>query len=171
MIGSSLGCLRHWRRWSKLNGDPGSGRQASFERLRDRRFDLLVIGAGIVGSRVAYEAAREGLNVALVDARDYGGCTSSASSKLLHGGLRYLSTGDVGLVRQLQSERRTIATRIAPQLVKPLPLVLAVDGRSAARRAKLARLFRSMRRYPVSDGRSRACPASTRCRADRTASA
>jgi glycerol-3-phosphate dehydrogenase len=97
-----------------------------------------VIGAGIVGSRIAYEAAREGLSVALVDSGDYGGCTSSASSKLLHGGLRYLSTGDVGLVRQLQSERRAIATRIAPHLVSPLPLVLAVEGRSPTRTAKLS---------------------------------
>src|SRR6266550_7342246 len=106
--------------------DPRSGRQASLERLQAQRFDLLVIGAGIVGSRVAYEAAREGLSVALVDAGDYGGCTSSASSKLLHGGLRYLSSGDVRLVRQLLSERRAIAARIAPHLVEPIPLVLAV---------------------------------------------
>jgi len=97
-----------------------------------------VIGAGIVGSRIAYEAAREGLSVALVDSGDYGGCTSSASSKLLHGGLRYLSTGDVGLVRQMQSERRVIATRIAPHLAAPLPLVLAVKGRSPTRTAKLS---------------------------------
>jgi len=121
-----------------MGGDPASKRQAALERLRGQRFDLLVIGAGIVGSRVAYEAARCGLSVALVDAGDFGGCTSSASSKLLHGGLRYLSSGDVGLVRQLQSERRASATRIAPQLVEPLPLVLAVEGRSPARTAKLA---------------------------------
>jgi glycerol-3-phosphate dehydrogenase len=121
-----------------LRRDPASGRQASLERLRGRRFDLLFIGAGIVGSRVAYEAAHEGLSVALVDAGDYGGRTSSATSKLLHGGLRYLSTGDIGLVRQLQSERHAIATRIAPHLVEPLPLVLAVEGRSPARAAKLA---------------------------------
>src|SRR6266540_2005844 len=121
-----------------LRRDPPSWRQASVECLRGQKFDLLVIGAGIVGCRVAYEAAREGLSVALVDAGDYGGCTSSASSKLLHGGLRYLSTGDVRLVRQLLSERRAIATRIAPHLVEPLPLVLAVEGRSTARKAKLA---------------------------------
>ena len=122
----------------RLSHDPTSGRQALLERLRAQRFDVLVIGAGIVGCRVAYEAARDGLRVALVDAGDYGGCTSSASSKLLHGGLRYLSTGDVRLVRQLQSERRAIATQIAPHLVEPLPLVLAVERGSAARRAKLA---------------------------------
>ena len=78
------------------------------------------------------------MTVALVDAGDYAGCTSSASSKLLHGGLRYLSTGDVGLVRQLQSERRAIAKRIAPHLVSPLPLLLAVAGGSRIRTAKLA---------------------------------
>jgi glycerol-3-phosphate dehydrogenase len=121
-----------------VGGDPPGGRPAVLACLGDRRFDLLVIGAGIVGCRVAYEAAREGLSVALVDSGDYGGTTSSASSKLLHGGLRYLSTGDVRLVRELQSERRAITTRIAPHLVEPLPLVLAVEGRSSGRKAKLA---------------------------------
>jgi glycerol-3-phosphate dehydrogenase len=109
----------------------------SFERLGGHRFDVLVIGAGIVGSRIAYEAACDGLSVALVDAGDFGGATSSASSKLLHGGLRYLSTGDLGLVRRLQAERRAIATRIAPHLVAPFPLVLTVEGRSRTRAAKL----------------------------------
>ena len=118
--------------------DSPSRRQDVFERLRLQRFDVLVIGAGIVGSRVAYEAAREGLSVALVDAGDYAGCTSSASSKLLHGGLRYLSTGDVRLVRQLLTEQRAIATQVAPHLVEPMPIVLAVEERSAARTAKLS---------------------------------
>jgi glycerol-3-phosphate dehydrogenase len=112
-------------------------RQASLERLGERRFDVLVIGAGIVGSRIAYEAASDGLSVALVDGGDFAGATSSASSKLLHGGLRYLSTGDFGLVRRLQAERRAIATRIAPHLTAALPLVLAVEGQSRARAAKL----------------------------------
>ena len=121
-----------------MTADAAEERAQSLERLAGRQFDLLVIGAGIIGSRVAYEAARSGLSVALVDAGDYGGSTSSASSKLLHGGLRYLSTGDLGLVRLLHAERRAIAQRIAPHLVEPLPLVLAVEGRSRARRAKLA---------------------------------
>lgn len=120
-----------------MSADFRQRRQASLERLAAQSFDLLVIGAGIVGSRIAYEAASDGLGVALVDAGDFAGATSSASSKLLHGGLRYLSTGDVGLVRLLQAERRAIASRIAPHLTAPLPLVLAVEGPSRVRAAKL----------------------------------
>ncbi|HEX4929643.1 MAG TPA: glycerol-3-phosphate dehydrogenase/oxidase [Gaiellaceae bacterium] len=112
-------------------------RAATLERLEDERFDLLVVGAGIVGSRIAYEAACAGLRVALVDAGDFGGGTSSASSKLLHGGLRYLSTGDLRLVRELRSERLALATRVAPHLVESIPLVIAVEGRSPANVAKL----------------------------------
>src|ERR1043166_8194593 len=108
-----------------MTADPRRRRQLSLERLGGHSFDLLVIGAGIVGSRIAYEAASDGLGVALVDAGDFGGATSSASSKLLHGGLRYLSTGDLGLVRRLQAERGAIASRIAPHPTAPLPLVLA----------------------------------------------
>ena len=113
------------------------GRLASLDRLGGERYDLLVVGAGIVGGRVAYEAATDGMSVALVDAGDFGGATSGTSSKLLHGGLRYLATGDLRLVRELHAERRAIATRIAPHLVAPLPLVLTVEGRSRARTAKL----------------------------------
>jgi glycerol-3-phosphate dehydrogenase len=120
-----------------MGADPAHRRQVSLERLAGPRFDLLVIGAGIVGSRIAYEAASDGLRVALVDGGDFAGATSSASSKLLHGGLRYLSTGDFGLVRRLQAERRAIATRIAPHLAAPLPLVLVVEGRSRLCAAKL----------------------------------
>ena len=112
-------------------------RATTLERLEDERFDLLVIGAGIVGSRIAYEAACVGLRVALVDAGDFGGGTSSASSKLVHGGLRYLSTGDLRLVRELRSERLALATQVAPHLVESIPLVIAVEGRSPANVAKL----------------------------------
>jgi glycerol-3-phosphate dehydrogenase len=114
-----------------------SWRQEAFERLGAQRFDLLVIGAGIVGSRIAYEAASDGLSVALIDAGDFGGATSSSSSKLLHGGLRYLARAHFGLVRALHAERRAVATRIAPHLVTPLPLLLAVEGRSRVLAAKL----------------------------------
>ena len=104
--------------------------------LRDRRleelgsgvFDVLVIGGGIVGARVAFDAARAGLRVALVDAGDFGGATSGASARLIHGGLRYLGTGDFRLVRTTLRERDVLASRIAPHLVRPLPFVLSAVG-------------------------------------------
>ncbi len=65
-------------------------RPETLERLRHGPVELLVIGGGIIGARIAFEAARRGLSVALVDAGDFGGATSSASSKLVHGGFRYL---------------------------------------------------------------------------------
>jgi glycerol-3-phosphate dehydrogenase len=93
-------------------------------------FDVLVVGGGIVGSRVAFDAARAGLRVALVDAGDFGGATSGASARLVHGGLRYLRTGGVRLVRTALRERNVLASRIAPHLVRPLPFVLsAAQGR------------------------------------------
>jgi glycerol-3-phosphate dehydrogenase len=100
-------------------------RDAGWERLGGGNFDLLVIGAGIIGSRIAYEAARAGLSVALVDAGDFGGAASSGSSKLIHGGFRYLPMGDLGLVWESQRERRVLMGRVAPQLVRRMPIVLA----------------------------------------------
>jgi glycerol-3-phosphate dehydrogenase len=105
-------------------------RAATLERLTSETFDLLVIGAGIVGSRVAYEAARTGASVALLDAGDFGGATSSASSKLIHGGLRYLQMGDIGLIRESHVERRALLDRVAPHLVRRLTFLVPVyrDG-------------------------------------------
>jgi glycerol-3-phosphate dehydrogenase len=100
-------------------------RDTVWERLGNGRFDLLVIGAGIIGSRIAYEAARAGLDVALVDAGDFGGATSSGSTKLIHGGFRYLPMGDLGLVWESQRERASLMVRIAPRLVHRMPMVLA----------------------------------------------
>src|SRR4030088_3022258 len=88
-------------------------------------FDVLVIGGGIIGSRIALEAARAGLKVALVDAGDFGGATSSGSSKLIHGGFRYLPMGDLTLVWEAQRERRALMDRVAPHLVKRMPMLLA----------------------------------------------
>jgi glycerol-3-phosphate dehydrogenase len=92
--------------------------------LGERSFDLLVIGAGIVGAGIAAAASRQGLAVALVDRGDFGGATSSASSKLIHGGLRYLRLGDVGLVREAHEERRQLMTVVAPHLVHQIPFLL-----------------------------------------------
>src|ERR1700687_3951737 len=100
-------------------------RAAAWDRLDGSSFDLLVIGAGIVGRRVAYEAAGAGLKVALVDAGDFGGATWSPSSNLTPGGFRYLPMGDLHLVWESQRERRALMGRVAPHLVRPLPMVLA----------------------------------------------
>ena len=98
-------------------------RDAAIERLASRRLDLLVIGGGIIGAGVAATAARAGLAVALVDKGDFGGATSTASSKLIHGGLRYLRLGDVGLVRESLHERRVLTQVVAPHLVRRIPFL------------------------------------------------
>lgn len=103
-------------------------REHALEELGRGVFDVLVIGGGIVGSRVAFDAARYGLRVALVDAGDFGGATSGASARLVHGGLRYLRTGNWSLVRASLQEREAFASRIAPHLVRRLPFVLSVAG-------------------------------------------
>ena len=108
----------------------GGHEERTLEELGRGVFDVLVIGGGIVGSRVAFDAVRLGLRVALVDAGDFGGATSGASARLVHGGLRYLGTGEFRLVRTALRERDVLASRVAPHLVKPLRFVLsAVGGR------------------------------------------
>lgn len=101
-----------------------TSRPDTLERLSRDEHDLLVIGAGIIGARIAFEAARRGLRVGLIDAGDFGGGTSSASSKLVHGGFRYLPMGDIALVRQSQRERSVLMESVAPNLVRPLPFLL-----------------------------------------------
>ena len=103
-------------------------RERVLEELGRGVFDLLVIGGGIVGSRVAFDATRYGLSVALVDAGDFGGATSGASARLVHGGLRYLGRGGWRLVRASLQERDIFARRIAPHLVRSLPFVLSAAG-------------------------------------------
>ncbi len=100
------------------------------DALSRRNFDLLVVGGGIVGAATAAHAARAGLAVALVDQGDFGGATSSASSKLIHGGLRYLRLGDIRLVREAHHERRTLTKVVAPHLVHRFPFLLPLyeDG-------------------------------------------
>ena len=105
-------------------------RERSVAELAERRFDLLVVGGGIVGAGIAAQAARIGLSVALVDKGDFGGGTSSASSKLVHGGLRYLRLGDVRLVREAHHERRALSNVVAPHLVRRTQFLLPLyrDG-------------------------------------------
>lgn len=89
------------------------------KRLKNEQFDLLVCGGGIYGAWTAYDAALRGLKVALIDKGDWAGGTSSASSKLIHGGLRYLETFDFGLVKKSLSERQMLL-KTAPHRVWPL---------------------------------------------------
>ncbi len=95
-------------------------READWRRLVGEQFDVLVIGGGVVGSGVALDAATRGLKVALVEARDLASGTSSRSSKLFHGGLRYLEQLEFGLVREALHERELMLTLLAPHLVKPV---------------------------------------------------
>src|ERR1700742_212063 len=103
-------------------------RQDAIQALRSESFDLVVIGGGITGAGVALDAASRGYSVALVEQADFASGTSSRSSKLVHGGLRYLQSFDLGLVREALLERQ-LMVRLAPHLVRPLPFVVpAFDG-------------------------------------------
>src|SRR5262245_11638021 len=97
--------------------------QRDLASLAEGVFDLLIIGGGCTGAGVALDAAARGLRVALVDKGDFASATSSASSKLVHGGLRYLELGHIGLVYEALAERRRLL-RNAPHLVKPLRFVI-----------------------------------------------
>ena len=103
-------------------------RAAALTRLRTEPYDVLVVGAGITGCGIARDAALRGLRVALVDQGDFASGTSSRSSRLIHGGVRYLEHGHLGLVFEASRERRTLL-RIAPHLVRPLAFTWPVfDG-------------------------------------------
>lgn len=95
-------------------------RADSWQRLATEEFDIVVIGGGVVGSGVALDAITRGLSVALVDARDLASGTSSRSSKLFHGGLRYLEMFEFGLVREALRERELMLGTICPHLAKPV---------------------------------------------------
>ena len=110
-------------------------RAADVARLRRERFDVLIIGGGVTGAGAALDAASRGLSVALVEARDLAAGTSSRSSKLIHGGLRYLEQLDFGLVAEALHERGLLATRLAPHLVRPVPFLVPLPATSLPKRA------------------------------------
>ncbi|MGH3470648.1 MAG: glycerol-3-phosphate dehydrogenase/oxidase [Nocardioidaceae bacterium] len=98
-------------------------RRAAWERIASQKFDVLVVGGGVTGAGSALDAVTRGLSVALVEQRDFASGTSSRSSKLFHGGLRYLEQFNFGLVREALHERELMLTTIAPHLVKPVPFL------------------------------------------------
>ncbi len=99
------------------------------ETAGDGELDVLVVGGGIVGAGTALDAATRGLATALVEQRDLASGTSSRSSKLVHGGLRYLEMLDFGLVREALEERGLLLTRLAPHLVRPVPFLYPLHRR------------------------------------------
>lgn len=132
-----------------------SGRTESLTELSSRVFDILVVGGGITGAGIARDAALRGLSVALIDKSDFGSGTSSRSSRLVHGGVRYLEHGHLHLVFEASAERRRLRA-IAPHLVQPLAFTWPVyDGQRMALwklRAGLTlydalSLFRNFRRH------------------------
>ncbi|MFM2183210.1 MAG: hypothetical protein RJB61_1504 [Actinomycetota bacterium] len=127
-------------------------RDAMLARLESDHFDLVVVGGGITGAGVALDAATRGLRVALVERGDFASGTSSKSSKLVHGGLRYLQQGEVGLVYQALHERQRLR-RNAPHLVKVLPFMIPVLTRDGVVSRKIARALGSaMWMYDLTGG-------------------
>src|SRR5580698_4702864 len=104
--------------------------------MAEDRFDVLVIGGGITGVGIALDAAARGYSVALVEKDDFAAGTSGRSSRLIHGGLRYLEHGEFGLVRESLAERG-ILLRLAPHLIRPVPMYMLADDRRSRARYRL----------------------------------
>ncbi|MCZ7630114.1 MAG: glycerol-3-phosphate dehydrogenase/oxidase [Microthrixaceae bacterium] len=127
-------------------------REASLRALRDEDFDLVVIGGGITGAGVVLDAAARGMRAALVEAGDFAEGTSSKSSKLVHGGLRYLQQGEINLVYQALRERRRLLSN-APHLVEIIPFLIPMFGKGGVLPAKISRLLgAAMWGYDITGG-------------------
>jgi glycerol-3-phosphate dehydrogenase len=113
--------------WEKTEGKTGSfsfrTRRDNLAQLQDGVYDLAVVGGGITGAGIARDAAMRGMRVALIEQADFASGTSSRSSKLIHGGLRYLKQLEIGLVKESLAERETLL-HIAPHLVQPLAFLI-----------------------------------------------
>src|SRR2546423_7240687 len=130
----------------------GFDRASNLQRLADERFDVLVVGGGITGAGVALDAASRGLRTALIERDDFASGTSSKSSKLVHGGLRYLQNGDVRLVYEALAERQRLRKN-APHLVKVLPFLIPIFSKDGLINSKIARAMGSaMWMYDVTGG-------------------
>ncbi|MDE1880966.1 MAG: glycerol-3-phosphate dehydrogenase/oxidase [Euryarchaeota archaeon] len=107
---------------------PRDAREACWRELVGRSFDLLVVGGGITAAGIASEAAARGAEVALIEREDFGSGTSGATSKMLHGGLRYLQHGKIGLVKEALHERGLLVRSLGEQRVQVTPFLLPLDG-------------------------------------------
>src|SRR3954465_15147093 len=124
---------------SSCNAARRAGELAELAELADGTLvDVLVVGLGATGAGVALDAASRGLSVAAIDAHDLAFGTSRWSSKLIHGGLRYLASGQVGIAYQSAAERGVLMTRTAPHLVRALPFVLPLTPLVTPAQAALA---------------------------------
>ncbi|MGO9458206.1 MAG: FAD-dependent oxidoreductase, partial [Acidimicrobiales bacterium] len=122
-------------------GDQGSfTRDEALRRLGAERFDVLVVGGGVTGAGVAVDAASRGLRTALVEKGDFASGTSSKSSKLVHGGIRYLQQHEVGLVYESLAERQRLLDN-APHLVTPIPFLIPLFGRDGVVSKTLSRTY------------------------------
>src|SRR3954465_10999581 len=101
---------------------PGT-RATALDAMEAGQLDVLVVGGGVTGAGAALDAVSRGLSTALLEQRDFASGTSSRSSKLVHGGLRYLEMFDFGLVHEALEERGLLLTRLAPHLVRPVPFL------------------------------------------------
>ncbi len=140
-----------WSTKSVLNPQQ---REAAIAALSTEEFDILVIGGGVTGAGIALDAATRGLKVALVESQDYAAGTSSRSSKLIHGGLRYLEQYDFKLVREALHERELMVTTQAPHLVKPLSFLYPLHSKIRERTYVGAGIFL----YDILRGLQRALP-------------
>jgi glycerol-3-phosphate dehydrogenase len=130
-------------RTRRSKGDLQSGtfqRKEALQRLGDEQFDVLVIGGGITGAGVALDAASRGLKTALVERHDFASGTSSKSSKMVHGGLRYLQQRDFRLVYEALHERQLLLEN-APHLVMPLPFLIPLFGRDGVVNKAVSRTY------------------------------
>jgi len=130
----------------------GFERANNLGRLANERFDVLVVGGGITGAGVALDAASRGLRTALIERDDFASGTSSKSSKLVHGGLRYLQNGDIRLVYEALAERQRLRKN-APHLVKILPFLIPIFSKDGLINSKVARAMGSaMWMYDLTGG-------------------
>ncbi|MGO9027167.1 MAG: FAD-dependent oxidoreductase [Acidimicrobiales bacterium] len=152
VLSAFAGRMRLWQasKVPQQNAAPGrsAGRDPSFRRdealarLAEETFDVLVVGGGITGAGVALDAASRGLRTALVEKDDFASGTSSKSSKLVHGGLRYLQQHEFRLVYESLAERQRLLNN-APHLVSPLPFLIPLFGRDGVVNRSVARFYRT----------------------------